>query len=58
MSLNLKYRFVSKGAHTCVCVSVCADSVTLAQAGYGLQDTLSEGGDGVLNAGSQAERVL
>lgn len=34
------------------------DFITLAQAGYGLQDTLSEGSDGVLDAGSQAKRVL
>lgn len=37
---------------------MCVDSITFAQAGYGLQDTLSEGSDGVLNAGSQAECVL
>lgn len=31
---------------------MCVDFITLAQAGYGLQDTLSEGSDGVLDAGS------
>lgn len=34
------------------------DFITLSQAGYGLQDTLSEGSGGVLNAGSQAQCIL
>lgn len=42
----------------CTFVLKCVDFITLAQAGHGLQDALSEGGDGVLNAGTQAERVL
>ena len=41
-----------------VCVRACVDFITLAQAGYWLYDALSEGSDGVLNAGSQAECVL
>lgn len=39
-------------------VDECVDYITLAQADYGLQDTLSEGSNGVLNAGSQAKCVL
>lgn len=37
---------------------MCVDFITLSQAGYGLEDTLSEGSDGVLDAGSQAKCVL
>lgn len=34
------------------------DSITSAQAGQGLQDALTEGSNGILNAGSKAQRVL
>lgn len=37
---------------------MCVDVITLAQAGYGLQYTLPEGSDRVLDAGSQAQCVL
>lgn len=48
---RLEYKYCLYGA------SVCG-FITLAQAGYGFQDSLSEGSDGVLNAGSQTESVL
>lgn len=55
----LKFKRVFKDEyHICLKVRVGADFITLAQAGYGLDDTLSEGSGGVLNAGSQAECIL
>lgn len=33
---------------------MCVDFITFAQAGYGLKDTLTEGSNRVLNAGSKA----
>lgn len=41
-----------------MCRYVCDDFITIAQADNGLNDTLSEGTNGVLNAGSQAKCVL
>lgn len=34
------------------------DLITSAQAGHGLKDALPEGSNGILNAGSKAQRVL
>lgn len=37
---------------------MCVDVITLAQAGHGLQDTLSKGSYGVLDTGAQAKHIL